>query len=202
MSEPHERIWVKEGYDSWGQYGHWYADSKGGGVEYVRANTIEVKEKVMTDNLVKQARESLNGVSKEPWEIEWYICQADEGDVQHAKTRKLKRGESRKDVQVGDELWRVATRIGPISPEHNHWSGTSLACNVADAMFVKTAHSLLPLMAYRIEELEAKLAKAVKALDALADCVDDGCYCSEMQMATAMDHARTTIAEMKRENND
>jgi hypothetical protein len=44
MSEPHERIWAKNGYDSWGQYGHWYADSKGGGVEYVRADRIEELE--------------------------------------------------------------------------------------------------------------------------------------------------------------
>jgi uncharacterized coiled-coil protein SlyX len=69
----------------------------------------------------------------------------------------------------------------------------------------------------RIKELEAKLAKcealmhaglaeyqrrlvrSLEALDALADCVDDGCRCSEMQMATAMDHARTVLAEMEGE---
>lgn len=51
----------------------------------------------------------------------------------------------------------------------------------------------------RIEELEAKLAKAVEALSTLADCVDDGCFCSEMEMATAMDKARTTLAELKGE---
>jgi hypothetical protein len=150
----------------------------------------------MTDDLVKQAREALNGVSKEPWEIEWYICQADEGDVQHAKTRKLKRGETRRDLKVGDELWRVPTRIGPISSEHNHWSGTSLACNVADAMFVKEAHSLLPLMADRIEELEAKLAKAVEALRLIV--VDD---------TWGLDHdvymkCRTALAELKGEANE
>jgi len=50
-----------------------------------------------------------------------------------------------------------------------------------------------------IAELEAKLAKAVEALADLADCVDDGCFCSEMQMATAMDNARTTLAELKGE---
>jgi hypothetical protein len=44
MSEPHERIWAKNGHDSWGQYGHWYADSKGGGVEYVLADRIEELE--------------------------------------------------------------------------------------------------------------------------------------------------------------
>jgi hypothetical protein len=110
----------------------------------------------MSDDLVKQAREALNGVSKEPWEIEWYICRADVKDVQHAKTRKLRRGEGRRDVQVGDELWRVPKSIGPIFPNHDHWSGSSLTCDVADAMFVITARSLLPLMADRIEELETE----------------------------------------------
>jgi hypothetical protein len=38
--------------------------------------------------------------------------------------------------------------------------------------------------------------KAVEALKRLADCVDDGCFCSEMAMATAMDTARATLAEL------
>ena len=42
VSEPHERIWAKTGYDSWGQYGHWYADS--GGIEYVLADRIKELE--------------------------------------------------------------------------------------------------------------------------------------------------------------
>ena len=40
------------------------------------------------------------------------------------------------------------------------------------------------------------LRKAVEALEKLADCVDDGCFCSEMEMATAMDNVRTTLAEL------
>jgi hypothetical protein len=58
------------------------------------------------------------------------------------------------------------------------------------------------LMLDRAQTAEAKLAKAVEALDAFADCVDDGCYCSETQMATAMDHARTTLAELTKERSD
>lgn len=54
----------------------------------------------------------------------------------------------------------------------------------------------------RIEDLEAKLAKAVEALENLADCVDLGCFCSEMQMATAMDIARATLAEIKGESHE
>ena len=44
-----------------------------------------------------------------------------------------------------------------------------------------------------VADLEAKLAKTVGALKKLADCVDDGCFCSEMEMATAMDAARATL---------
>ena len=51
-------------------------------------------------------------------------------------------------------------------------------------------------------ELKEKLAKAVEALENLADCVDLGCFCSEMQMATAMDIARATLAEIKGESQD
>lgn len=52
------------------------------------------------------------------------------------------------------------------------------------------------IVANRIEALTAKLAKAVTALENLADCVDLGCFCSEMQMATAMDIARATLAAL------
>jgi hypothetical protein len=44
------------------------------------------------------------------------------------------------------------------------------------------------------QKAEAKLAKAVEALKNLAYCVDEGCFCSEMQLASAMDEARTTLA--------
>jgi hypothetical protein len=54
----------------------------------------------------------------------------------------------------------------------------------------------------RIEALEAKLAKVVEALKNLTDCVDDGCFCSEMQMASAMDIARAILAENKGESHD
>jgi len=49
----------------------------------------------------------------------------------------------------------------------------------------------------RAEAAEAKLAKAVEDLGILADCVDAGCFCSEMEMATAIDKARTTLAELE-----
>jgi len=52
-------------------------------------------------------------------------------------------------------------------------------------------------MADRIEQTEAKLAKAVEALRELVTCVEDGCYCSEAKMAGAMDDARTALAELE-----
>ena len=51
-------------------------------------------------------------------------------------------------------------------------------------------------LADRIEELEAKLAKAVEVLSDLVDCVDDGCFCSEVRMAAVMDYAYITLAEL------
>jgi hypothetical protein len=52
----------------------------------------------------------------------------------------------------------------------------------------------------KLAENEVRLRKAVEALENLADCVDLGCFCSEMQMASAMDIARTTLAEIKGES--
>jgi hypothetical protein len=56
MSKPHERIWAKNGYESWGQYGHWYADSKGGGVEYVLADRIKELEAKLAELEPKDGR--------------------------------------------------------------------------------------------------------------------------------------------------
>jgi Tfp pilus assembly protein PilN len=50
-----------------------------------------------------------------------------------------------------------------------------------------------------VDALEAKLAKTVEALEDLADCVDDGCFCSEMKMGASVDKARATLAEIKGE---
>jgi len=47
-------------------------------------------------------------------------------------------------------------------------------------------------------EAEAKLAKAVEALRGLISCVDDGCYCSELYMATVLDDARTLLTELEK----
>jgi hypothetical protein len=41
MNDAPEKIWIKEGYDSWGQYGDWYRDNKGGGIEYTRSDIAQ-----------------------------------------------------------------------------------------------------------------------------------------------------------------
>jgi hypothetical protein len=36
-----ERAWLKPSYDSWDQWGHWYRDGRGGGIEYVRIDIYD-----------------------------------------------------------------------------------------------------------------------------------------------------------------
>ena len=55
------------------------------------------------------------------------------------------------------------------------------------------------LMHAGLAEYQRRLVRSLEALDALADCVDDGCHRSEMRMATAMDHARTVLEELEGE---
>lgn len=40
---------------------------------------------------------------------------------------------------------------------------------------------------------EARAERLEKALRELVTCVDDGCFCSEMKMATAIDDARAAL---------
>ncbi len=58
------------------------------------------------------------------------------------------------------------------------------------------------LMHAGLAEYQRRLVMALEALNTLADCVDDGCHCSEMRMATAMDHARTVLEELKGERDE
>lgn len=58
-------------------------------------------------------------------EVEWFICRADAGDVKFWTT-EAKKSERVPDMKVGDELWRVALSIGPVSVDHNHWAGDHL----------------------------------------------------------------------------
>ncbi|MEI6644083.1 MAG: hypothetical protein WCL10_18840 [Novosphingobium sp.] len=63
------------------------------------------------------------------WTVDWSVCTADDSDVAYAKK------EGRK-IEVGDALWRVAQGVGPLYPDHNHWTGAHLGGNEADAELV------------------------------------------------------------------
>lgn len=67
-----------------------------------------------------------------PWTIDWYECRADLADVK-AKTTK----------HVGEILWQVPTRIGPVSPDENHWARLHLDVSDDDARLIAAAPELL-----------------------------------------------------------
>lgn len=58
--------------------------------------------------------------TKGSWGVEWYVCK-----------------------EKGKELWRVPTRIGPVSVEHNHWAGYHLNIEKEDAQVISAAPNLL-----------------------------------------------------------
>ena len=73
MTDAPEKIWAKEGHDSWGQYGDWYRDKKGGGTEYTRIDVSDariaeleaallVADKFLT-NLQESGSEPLNSIN-------------------------------------------------------------------------------------------------------------------------------------------
>lgn len=116
----------------------------------------------MSDDLVKIGRDALKGVTEGPWQVSWYVCHANMEDVKYQKTRPLSRGEKRRNLKVGDELWKQATSIGPLFTDHDHWSGYHLSCSNEDALFIAASRDLVAQMTDRIEELEAKLEMAVE----------------------------------------
>ena len=64
------------------------------------------------------------------------------------------------------------------------------ACDYAEEVKIVADH---------VAAIEAKLTKAGAALRELVTCVEDGCFCSEMKMAAAIDDAREALAEIKGE---
>lgn len=73
---------------------------------------------------------------KGPWEINWFICRADQADVDHAKSNGEK-------MKIGDELWRTCRSFGPISVEHDHWSGNYLSGTEEEITLAASAPELL-----------------------------------------------------------
>jgi hypothetical protein len=55
-------------------------------------------------------------------EIDWYVCTADESDVEAAAKMTPP-----KTIAIGDEFWRVPVSIGPVYADSNHLSGCHLS---------------------------------------------------------------------------
>lgn len=89
-----------------------------------------------------------------PWDISWYRCRMNANDVAYAKK------EGNPNAKIGDIMWRSAKSIGPVSPEHDHWSGTSLGCIEEDAQFIAESRTLGPAMAKALIEAEGALQYA------------------------------------------
>lgn len=84
----------------------------------------------------------------EAWPIEWFRCRADIDNVRFAKTEG-------RNIQVGSELWRVPLSLGPISIDHNHWSGSHLTLTSEQAMII----SNLPIYLANMRLLKLALNK-------------------------------------------
>ena len=87
-----------------------------------------------------------------PWEVEWYRCRANQEDVDYEKNRELKPGEVRRDLRLGDEMWRDPLVIGPIGTDHNHWSGTYLTCSKEDIEFITTLRDIAPALIAELQK--------------------------------------------------
>jgi len=78
-----------------------------------------------------------------PWTVSWLTCRADADDVKYEANRKLRKGEIRKTLKVGDVLWRVPTAVGPVVIEHCHWADQHLAISEEDARLIAAAPELV-----------------------------------------------------------
>ena len=86
--------------------------------------------------------------ARDAWKIEWFTCRADADDVKYEATRKLKRREKRRALKVGDVLWRVATSIGPIAPDHCHWAGWHLGVDEDQARLIAATPELVEALRF------------------------------------------------------
>lgn len=117
----------------------------------------------MSEVLVKRARDVLNGVTPGPWRA----CET----TIHGR----KYGGCWVEGPEVDDDGRLSWLLIPISGSGGAKSYTTRLVetqghdhNDENARFIAASRELVPAMADRIEELEAKLAKAVAALDKLA----------------------------------
>lgn len=102
--------------------------------------------------------------NSEPWDVSWFICRADAADVEYEAGRKLRKGETRRNLKVGDELWRVAQSIGPISADHCHWAGWHLGASEEDVRLTAAA----PVMLAALYKAQVALCDAYNPRDRAA----------------------------------
>lgn len=103
----------------------------------------------MSDDLVERAREALDGVTPGPWRHDGHTGVMASGSVDTYSGvvwATIIRAEQTSETDVERRSWETSG-----SPD-------------ANAHFIAASRELVPAMADRIEELEAKLAKAVEAL--------------------------------------
>ena len=81
------------------------------------------------------------------WKIEWATVYANAKDVAYAK----KEGTN---LSIGDVLWRRARTVGPLTIEHNHWTGWVLDCDEADVLLAASAPRLKAENERLVQEVE------------------------------------------------
>ena len=102
MSNLPEKVWLKESYDSWGSYGHWYSGNEGGGESYTRTDTITQWNPIETA--------PKDGTVILVWH-ETVLNQYAAFDVNIKKAQWL----------VEAEEWRVEGVGGNVPPNLTHW---------------------------------------------------------------------------------
>ena len=61
------------------------------------------------------------------------------------------------------------------------------------ALWATEQHASADSYALRLGQEKARAERLEEALRELVTCVEDGCFCSEMKMATAIDEARAAL---------
>lgn len=107
--------------------------------------------------------EPLTGYTPGPWKIQRRHIRADQKDVEYEQQRSLRKGETRRDLKVGDSLGTTVQNVGPISPDHCHWAGYHLSIDDADAELTSAAPDLVDALRAVATERDAALARAEKA---------------------------------------
>jgi len=117
------------------------------------------------------------------WKIEWATVYANAKDVAHAKREGT-------NLSIGDVVWRRATAVGPLTIEHNHWTGWVLDCDEADVLLAASAPRLKAENERLVQEVTRLRAENERLLKELATAWFE------------RDAARYGLLEMHRERNE